>query len=140
MMFRLRSNDVAPKARNDVPFVRDKRYFHSVGEGSYIRLRRVICAPRVICPSDVICAARVLFICDRLLPVGDGAFDVPPIIAKITVCSLSVGDGAFSSEILTALRAVSPALRLGFDCVPPDTVRCHSELVELLGQRPKSTR
>ena len=48
--------------------------------------------------------------------------------------------GAFSSEILTALRAVSPALRLGFDCVPPDTVRCHSELVELLGQRPKSTR
>jgi len=33
MMFRLRSNDVAPKARNDVPFVRDKRYFDSVGEG-----------------------------------------------------------------------------------------------------------
>ena len=33
MMFRLRSNDVAPKGRNDVPFVRDKRYFHSVGEG-----------------------------------------------------------------------------------------------------------
>ena len=76
MMFRLRSNDVAPTGRNDVPFVRDKRYFYSVGEG----------------------------------------FPLPPIIAKITVCSLSVGDGAFSSEILTAQRAVSPALRLGFDC------------------------
>ena len=33
MMFRLRSNDVAPTGRNDVPFVRDKRNFHSVGEG-----------------------------------------------------------------------------------------------------------
>ena len=33
MMFRLRSNDVAPTGRNDVPFVRDKRYFDSVGEG-----------------------------------------------------------------------------------------------------------
>ena len=33
MMFRLRSNDVVPKTRNDVPFARGKRYFDSVGEG-----------------------------------------------------------------------------------------------------------
>jgi len=54
MMFRLRSNDVAPTGRNDVPFVRDKRYFNSVGEG----------------------------------------FPLPPTFHPITVCSLSVGDGA----------------------------------------------
>jgi len=29
---------------------------------------------------------------------------------------------------------------LDFDCFPPNTVRCHSELVELFGLRPKSTR
>jgi len=63
MMFRLRSNDVAPKARNDVPFVCDKRYFDSVGEGFPL--------PSIIAKITV---------CLQI--VGDGAFDVPPIIAK----------------------------------------------------------